>query len=258
MTGVARRLERVPILTYHSLDASGSTISTSPALFRRQMETLRERGFQGITLGELLAAWAGGPAPWPRPLVLTFDDGLRSVSTEAAPVLRDIGFRATVFVVAGRCGGDNQWPGQAAWAPRQDLLTAADLGDLVREGWEVGAHGLTHAALPRLSPALQEDEVVRSKHVLEERVGREVTTFAYPYGSASPAVRTLVGRHYRAACSADLGTARPAGDRFWLPRIDAFYLRRPEVLRLLDTAPGRAYLAARALGRRLRQTLASH
>ena len=88
------------------------------------------RGFQGITLRDLLSAWAGGPAPWARPVVLTFDDGLRSVAAEAAPILRDVGFRATVFVVAGRGGGDNQWPGQAAWAPRQDLLTAADLSDL--------------------------------------------------------------------------------------------------------------------------------
>jgi peptidoglycan/xylan/chitin deacetylase (PgdA/CDA1 family) len=220
------------------------------------METLRERGFQGITLGELLAAWAGGPAPWSRPVVLTFDDGLRTVAAEAAPILRDVGFRATVFVVAGRCGGDNQWPGQAAWAPRQDLLTAAHLADLVREGWEVGAHGLTHAALPGLSSALQEDEVVRSKRILEEHVGGAVTTFAYPYGAANPAVRALVAQHYRAACSAQLGTARRGHDRFWLPRIDAFYLRRPKVLHLLETAPGRAYLAARAVGRRLRQALA--
>src|SRR5215831_16321753 len=51
--------EEVPILTYHSLDDSGSPISTSPTLFRRQVELLHEAGFQTITLAELLAAWDG-------------------------------------------------------------------------------------------------------------------------------------------------------------------------------------------------------
>ena len=219
------------------------------------MEALRQRGFQGITLRELLAAWDGAPAPWPRPVVLTFDDGLRSVATEAAPVLREMGFRATVFAVAGRCGTDNQWAGQAAWAPRQDLLTAGDLATLVREGWEVGAHGLTHAALPGLTEAGREDEVVTSKRVLETQLGSEVTSFAYPYGLADRGVRALVGRHYQAACSTELATAQRRGDRHWLPRIDAFYVRRPELLRLLETTAGRAYLAARSLGRRLRRAV---
>ena len=97
---------------------------------------------------------------------------------------------------------------------------------------------------------------MRSKRILEDQVGGEVTDLRLSLWRGDAAVRALVARHYRAACSADLGTARRGGDRFWLPRIDAFYLRRPEVLRLLETTPGRAYLAARAAGRRLRRALA--
>jgi peptidoglycan/xylan/chitin deacetylase (PgdA/CDA1 family) len=246
---------RAPILTYHSLDDSGSVISLRPALFRRHMEVLRERGFQGITLRELLAAWDGEAAPSGRPVVLTFDDGLRTAVTEAAPVLREMGFRATVFAVAGRSGGDNRWPGQAAWAPREDLLTSADLRDLARAGWEVGAHGLTHASLDGLGAAARHEEVVTSKSVLEEQIGAEVTAFAYPYGAADAAARALVARYYRGACSTDLAVARHDHDRHWLPRIDAYYVRRPELLRLLETTAGRAYLAARTVGRRLRRML---
>src|SRR2546425_11305891 len=100
-------LASVPILTYHSLDASGSPISTSPALFRDQVQLLRERGFQGITLRALLAAWGGGPAPRPRPVVLTVDDGLRSDLEQAPPVLPEAGCQATGFAVAARRGPDN-------------------------------------------------------------------------------------------------------------------------------------------------------
>jgi peptidoglycan/xylan/chitin deacetylase (PgdA/CDA1 family) len=218
------------------------------------MEVLRERGFQGVTLRELLAAWDGGPAPWPRPVVLTFDDGLRTAAMAAAPVLREMGFRATVFAVAGRTGRDNRWPGQAAWAPTEDLLTSADLGDLVRDGWQVGAHGLTHASLSGLDAAARHEEVVTSKRILEADLGVEVTAFAYPYGRADAATRALVALHYRAACSTDLAVARRGDDRHWLPRIDAYYVRRPELLRLLETPAGRAYLAVRSVGRRLRRT----
>ena len=42
------------ILTYHSLDDSGSVISTPPSLFRRQMEYLAGRGIPVVTLAEAL------------------------------------------------------------------------------------------------------------------------------------------------------------------------------------------------------------
>jgi peptidoglycan/xylan/chitin deacetylase (PgdA/CDA1 family) len=245
-----------PILTYHSLDASGSAISTHPADFRRQMEALREGGFEALTLRALLDAWTTGTAPPRKPVVLTFDDGLRTVMTEAVPVLRGVSFAATVFAVAGRLGGDNGWPGQAAWAPRQDLLAADELAGLASEGWEVGAHGVTHASLSDLGPAAQEDEIVRSKQILESRTGAPVTSFAYPYGDATSTLRAQVARHYRAACSADLGVAGPADDRHWLPRVDAYYLRGPGALARLGTPAFRAYLAARQTGRRLRRALA--
>ena len=92
----------------------------------------------------------------------------------------------------------------------------------------------------------------RSKRVLEEQVGATVATFAYPCGAAGPEARAAVARHYQAACSADLGFARPGDDRFWLPRIDAYYLRAPALLRRLDSVAARAYLGARALARRAR------
>src|SRR5439155_17807337 len=57
--GATTDLEEAPILTYHSLDDSGSRVSTSPAQFRRQVELLRTGGFEAITPAELLAVWDG-------------------------------------------------------------------------------------------------------------------------------------------------------------------------------------------------------
>lgn len=245
------RLARVPILTYHSLDESGSVVSVRPSTFRRHMELLRERGYRGVALGDLLAAWRGEKTLESRPVVLTFDDGLRNTAEEAAPVLGALGFRATIFVVAGCCGRTNDWPGQ--WRiPRLPLLTLAELAGLARDGFEVGAHGLTHAPLDVLPPAEAESEVKEARRILEDALGREVSVFAYPYGRADGRVRACVGMHYRGACCVELGIARPDQDRHWLPRIDVYYLRHPALFALLGTDLGRAYLGLRAGGRWLR------
>ena len=104
----------VPILTYHSLDDSGSVISTSPAVFRAQMELLARRGYRVITLRELLDAWDSAATVAPNTVVLTFDDATENLLAHALPVLTALQFRATVFAVSGKLGGMNDWAGQAA------------------------------------------------------------------------------------------------------------------------------------------------
>ena len=245
--------EAVPILTYHSLDDSGSVISISPAAFRMHMQSLRARGFSGIALGRLLDGWEGrAPLP-PRPVVLTFDDAFRNFEEAARPILDAAGFRATVFAVAGQCGGTNDWPGQLARVPRLPLLTAAELRDLAAAGYEIGSHGLTHAALDGLAAAVAEREVGG----IEARAGGRPGTAGgacspTPTARASAGVRALAAAHYRAACGVEMAAARASHDRHALPRIDVYYLRRPRVFATLGTPLGRGYLGARAWGRRLR------
>jgi peptidoglycan/xylan/chitin deacetylase (PgdA/CDA1 family) len=242
----------VPILTYHSLDESGSVISVSPAAFRAHMGALRDKGFSALALGRLLDAWEGRATLPARPVVLTFDDAFRNFAESARPVLESYGFGATLFAVAGRCGATNEWPGQRADVPRLPLLSAAELRELASAGFEIGSHGLTHAALDGLSAADAEREMAASKRALEDAVGRAVGVLAYPYGRASASVRALALAHYRAACGVVLATARADDPRHALPRIDAYYLRRPWLFRTLGTPPGSAYLALRAAGRRAR------
>lgn len=245
----------VPILTYHSLDCSGSVISVAPAAFRRHMQLLARRGYQVLALGDLLEIWEAGQTPAGRPLVLTFDDGFRNTALEAAPLLDRLGFRATLFATSGHCGGTNDWPGQPAHIPRLPLLSLAELRALGQAGFEIGAHGVSHALLDRLPGDQVLDEVRDSRARLEQALGRPVRLFAYPGGRADQRARAAVRAHYRAACSTVLGLATPAQDRHFLPRIDSYYLRAPALFRLLGTGPGDLYLRLRALGRRLRTRL---
>src|SRR5580693_5435107 len=134
---------RSAILTYHSLDDSGSVISIPPALFRGQMEFLAESGIPVVPLDQVMQR--------PGSVAITFDDGFRNFADEALPVLERHRFPATVFVVSRYCGGMNNWPSQsAAKVPCLPLLSWAQLRDFP-DLIAVGAHTATHPDLTRLA-----------------------------------------------------------------------------------------------------------
>src|SRR6202043_11676 len=93
------------ILTYHSLDDSGSVISVPPALFRRQMDFLAASGIPVVPLNEVMKR--------PGSVAITFDDGFRNFADHAVPVLERHRLPATVFVVSRYCGLTNDWPSQS-------------------------------------------------------------------------------------------------------------------------------------------------
>jgi hypothetical protein len=149
-------------------------------------------------------------------------------------------------------GRTNAWPSQPAGVPILPLLSHAELRVLAAAGFEIGAHGATHARLDRLSVAAAEQEIAGAKRRLEEGLGQAVTAFAYPYGRADAYVRRCAAAHYRAACSDELRTASSDDDRHWLGRLDMYYFRGGLPLRLLGTPWGDGYVGLRRLGRRTR------
>lgn len=174
-------LNRVPqILMYHSVapyHEDPYEVTMTPQRFARQMRWLRSRGLRGVAMSELLDAHAAGQA---RRLVgLTFDDGYRDLLTYALPVLTEFGFSATAFVLAGRFGGYNEW---SSPGPRKELLTAAEVRAVADAGIEIGSHGMRHISLPAAGADLLAAEIVHSRAILQDLLGRPVPGFCYPYG----------------------------------------------------------------------------
>ena len=240
-----------PILTFHSLDDSGSVISMAPACFADQIRSLSDAGWRCCSVSQVLAGRAQEHQP-ERVVAITFDDGYRSLVEVALPVLQSHGFTATVFVTTGRCGKDNRWPGQPSQIPTLPMLDWSDLSRLHDAGWEIGAHGTHHRALTILTDADAGVEIAASRHVLMERVGAQVSVFAYPYGAHNAAIRDRVQRSFRGACGTHLDWVRSTSDDYALPRLDAYYLRRWNVATLLSTPRGRLYVGLRRLGRAIR------
>lgn len=197
----AMRAEQAPlILMYHSIapyTADPYLITVHPRRLLEQLAWLDRRGLRGVSVRELLAEGESGGG---RGLVgLTFDDGYADFVQYALPALLAYGHTATVYVVAGRLGGDNAWDPSG---PRKPLMTAEEVRVVAAAGMEIGSHGLWHESLPQCGRSALADEVGKSKALLEEVSGRAVHSFCYPYGHVTaPAVEAVRANGYDSACA---------------------------------------------------------
>ena len=155
---------RPVVVSYHAVsDTWPSALAIRTNVLREQLGRLAHAGFVGMTISEAERRRRDGTLP-PRSLAVTFDDGYRS-TLEAKPVLDELGFPATVFVVSDFIGSEAPmaWPGIERWG-RSDhahelrALEWSDLERLVEAGWEVGSHTASHPLLTVLPPdALESD-----------------------------------------------------------------------------------------------------
>ncbi|MBP7635946.1 polysaccharide deacetylase family protein [Candidatus Ozemobacteraceae bacterium] len=147
----------VPVLYYHRVGTPDPIhLSVPTPLFASQMAFLARHGWKTLTMRQLIDHVTGVvPAP-PKSLAITFDDGFRDNLTEAMPILRANGFRATVFAVGSLLRPDSAPPAREyrpftaahASARRADLgdfLSEAELDLLLEAGIETHSHGWEHA-----------------------------------------------------------------------------------------------------------------
>ncbi len=236
------------ILTYHSVDDSDSVISISEREFADHVRFLSSGRVRVMPLSELLESPDTADA-----VALTFDDGFANFATAAWPLLRDAGLPATVYVVSEHVGGTNLWGGRPEpGIPRLSLMDWDALARLAEEGLELGGHGGSHCSLEGLAAAALRAEVEAATQRIREETGQEAWSFAYPYGDHDDAAASAVGQHYGAACTTRLATLSGRPDPLRLPRLDAFYLRRPGALDRYGTPAFARFVRRRAMLRQIR------
>lgn len=250
---MTQRVPFVPVLMYHALEEARSPISCPPARFAAQMAWLAAEGFQAWTSSDMLR-WleAGGPPTRPAVLV-TFDDGFRSVLRHGLPVLARYGFRATVFLVTGHVGGRNNWTSQPVGIPCLDILNWGEVRELAAAGMEIGAHSVTHARLSALETSAARGEILDARAAIEDALGAPIGAFAYPYGVYDARVRRLVRDHFEVAYTTVSGRVRGSSDRWLLPRVEVQDVGTPFLFRQLARPALGSWLWARGLVRRARR-----
>jgi peptidoglycan/xylan/chitin deacetylase (PgdA/CDA1 family) len=168
----------VPILTYHNLgEQAKGRLVLAAASFREQMQYLKTNGYRVVSLADFVEFARLGRQLPQRAVVLTFDDGYRSFKDYAYPVLRDLGFTATLFIYT-------DWVGAGRGA-----LSWNDLRELSAAGFDIQAHTKTHADLRRAHGETDAQYARRMHAELElpqelfnKNLGRRSQILAYPYG----------------------------------------------------------------------------
>lgn len=235
-----RSMRESLILAYHSLDGSGSVISTTPLKFQEQMQSLATSGARVVGLDQV--------ALTPGSVAITFDDGYMNFFDHALPVLTRFSFPATVFVVTAKGGGRNDWDQRGRPNPVLPLMDWPRIREAAAAGVTIGSHSHTHAPLTAQNAHA---EIQQSCREIEDRLGVRPQALAYPYGEADASVRKIAAEHFEWACSIELDFVRAGVDRWWLPRVDSFYA--PSNLPTLLTPAGRLYLGARRILRNTRR-----
>lgn len=218
----------LPVFTYHKIDrrpwrAKWRSLYLSPRSFARQMRELADAGYSTARLSDPRPTHGNAA----RKFVITFDDGYASVARHASPVLRQYGFVAIQFIVAGEIGGTNAWDvaeGEVA-AP---LMNADEIREWLQAGHEIGSHTLSHPRLSRLSPSELREEVGASKRRLEDTFGVAIRHFCYPYGDYDQrVVDEVVRAGYETGCThIKSGVSLAATPSHELRRIEARYPKR--------------------------------
>jgi len=179
----------VPILCYHNLgpESKGRLLLAAPQ-FEEQMRYLKSNGYRVISLAEFVEFIQLGRQLPQRSVVLTFDDGYASFKQYAYPVLKSLGFTATLFVYTDYVGGG------------KNALSWPDLRQLAGEGFDVEAHTKTHGDLRRTQGESDAQyaqrlqvELVQPQELFQKNLGQKRPIVAYPYGSWDEAVLAKAG-----------------------------------------------------------------
>lgn len=232
------------ILTFHSIDDSGSVLSYPITKFRELVFALLEKSTSIVSLAELRSGTDG--------VVLSFDDGMASVRKNALPILADVGVPAHIFLTTGAVGADNNWPTQPETAKRYSMMDWSDIDDCAKGGMLIESHTHMHPYLTQCTDQEILDECATADSIIERRTGRRPTAFAYPYGDYDARVVNVIGLNYDVAVTTTLNFLNQNDDSRLMPRIDTFYLQRPWQIRNIAGPGMRLYIEFRRLLRRLR------
>jgi peptidoglycan/xylan/chitin deacetylase (PgdA/CDA1 family) len=210
-------------LTYHRFgDTRHDPFCVRPEDFDAQMAWLAERRCV-VALEEVESFLRKDEALPEDSVLITIDDGYRSVHAQALPVLRRYRIPAVLFVTvdAIRDDGDES-PGVGGDAP-EPYLTWGELEELAGAGVAIESHAWTHRSLGRMRPNEAHEEAARSREILERHLGRQVTAFAYPFGTRADYTAetraVLQQSGYRLAFTSQHGAIRPGQDSLTLPRV---------------------------------------
>lgn len=170
---------KVPFLLYHSVpdkvsDGDDLLLHIAKDNFYQHMTALKSAGYNSITLDEYYNyAVNGGTLP-PNPIVICFDDGYENNYTNAYPILKELGIKATIFVIVGTVGNHEVAYPHFTWAEAREMEESGVI--------DIQSHSFSHPSFSALTYAETVRQMRLSKYILETNMNKTCDYMAYPYG----------------------------------------------------------------------------
>lgn len=205
----------VPILMYHSIGyKDGDSFFVTPENFRRQMEYIKKRGYEVISLDELANLISSSKPFRKNKVVITFDDGYKDNFLYAYPVLKEMNFPATIFIVTDFIGKKYDDSGK-------EFISWEEVAVMSNNGISFGGHTKSHVELGVVTDEVFAfEEISGSKKAIEKNIRKESGYFSYPVGSFNDKVKVLVKKAgYKGACTTNRGFVKLNRDIYELKRI---------------------------------------
>ena len=166
----------IPAFCYHQVEpVTSNKFSLSVEKFTAQLEYLHQRGYKSLNSDELLSALAPEAPSTDKAMVITFDDGYRTVFDHAFPIMQKFGFRGIVCIYPKFIGS-------------RLAMSWDQLKTLINAGWSVESHSMTHANLasrydsPDQELQFLKHEILASRDIIEKQLGNKVKFMVWPYG----------------------------------------------------------------------------
>ena len=224
---VDKKKYEVPVVMYHRVinkseneGIHGTYIYEN--IFREHMKYLKDNNFSMITFKDLNnIGWRNRFDKNKKYIIITFDDGYVDNYELAFPILKEFNFKATIFLMGESTY--NEWDVKADGEKSFPLMSVEMIKEMQDYGIEFGAHTFNHPKLNKLSNDEIKHQIVDVKKPLEEKIEREIITFAYPYGILNDYAKKMVEEAgYTFGVATDSGSVCLSDDLYQIRRIAIF------------------------------------
>ncbi len=217
----------IPVIMYHRVinnpeneGVYGTYIYED--MFKKHLQYLKDKNYTVITFKDLdKIGWRNRFEKDKKYIFITFDDGYKDNYELAFPILKEFGFKATIFLMGSSTY--NEWDVKAGGEKEFPLMSVEMIKEMQDYGIEFGAHTFNHPKLNTLSNEEIEYQIVDVKKPLEEKIGKEIITFAYPYGILNDYAKEMAKKAgYTFALATDSGSVCLSDDLYQIRRIAIF------------------------------------
>ncbi|WP_338994595.1 polysaccharide deacetylase family protein [Fusobacterium animalis] len=217
----------VPVIMYHRVinnpeneGVYGTYIYED--MFKKHLQYLKDKNYTVITFKDLdKIGWRNRFEKGRKYIILTFDDGYKDNYDLAFPILKEFNFKATIFLMGSLTY--NEWDVKAGGERKFSLMSVEMIKEMQDYGIEFGAHTFNHPKINTLSNEEIEHQIVDVKKPLEEKIGKEIITFAYPYGILNDYAKEMAKKAgYTFALATDSGSVCLSDDLYQIRRIAIF------------------------------------